>query len=69
MIEVSKGVFYKVVGGPRNVHPRPEPDHCVWVDQQSHEIVGLSQPGYLAQGNPKYLLLDSLCPQGEGRQC
>lgn len=46
MIEVTKDTFFKAVGGPENIHPRPEPDQSVWTNLSTHQQVGKSTPGY-----------------------
>lgn len=48
MIEVSKEEFFRAVGGPEDIHPRSLPTHSEWRNQRTHEIVGLTEPGYLA---------------------
>lgn len=53
MIEVSKEQFFQAVG-PRDVHPRSEPDCSVWEDQRTREVVGRTEPGWRAPtGKPK----------------
>ena len=61
MIEVSREKFFEVVGGPRDIHPRPEPEYSEWRDQKTHQVVGRSQPGYKnAQAPRRYWLIEEL---------
>lgn len=54
---VTKAEFYAAMG-PRNVHPRSEPDRCLWIDQQTHAVLGVSTPGYRATGPQTYALAE-----------
>ncbi|WP_186191018.1 hypothetical protein [Burkholderia gladioli] len=52
MVEVSKEQFYDLMG-PRDVHPRAEPDKSVW-ETPRREVIGISTPGYLTDyGQPE----------------
>lgn len=54
MIEVTHATFYKAVGGPENIHPRAEPEHSIWMNLSTHQMVGKSTPGYKnSQGVPR----------------
>lgn len=54
MIEVTKGTFYKAVGGPENIHPRADsPDASLWINLATHQQVGKTTPGYRGAAEPK----------------
>jgi len=59
MVSVTKEQFFSAVG-PLNVHPRPEPDRSLWIDQRTHAVVGATTPGYLCQGAETYLLIAAI---------
>lgn len=44
-LNVTEKEFFAAVG-PRNVHPRAERERSVWIDQETHAVVGISTPGY-----------------------
>lgn len=51
-VEVNKDRFFAFMN--KNVHPRPEKDHSLWIMQDgSHAVIGKSEPGYLNPGDPK----------------
>lgn len=54
MTPVSKEEFFAFMG-PRNVHPRAEPDQSVW-ETPSREVLGISRPGYKCEGEEVYML-------------
>lgn len=57
MIEVTKAQFFAAIGGPENIHPRPERDHDSWRDQRTREVVGRTDPGYMnPRDRPRYFL-------------
>ena len=66
MIEVSRADFFAAVG-PRNIHPRPEKDHTLWIDQESHATVGRTEPGYMPRLTltPRYYLTEAFA-RGKG---
>ena len=53
MIEVTKGTFYKAIGGPENIHPRAEPEHSIWMNLSTHQMVGKTTGYKGAFGAPK----------------
>lgn len=55
MVAVSKEEFYAFMG-PRNVHPRSEPDCSVW-ETPYREVLGISKPGYKCEGEEVYMLV------------
>lgn len=57
--EVTRQEFFAYVG-PRDVHPRPMPDHSLWLDQKTHGVVGKSTPGYRDNvgESPRYFLTE-----------
>ena len=55
LVGVSKSRFFELVG-PRNVHPRPEQDRSVWVDRETHAVIGISTPGYMCKGAESYAI-------------
>lgn len=54
MVVVSKEEFFAFMG-PRNVHPRSEPDRSVW-ETPYREVLGISRPGYKCEGEEVYML-------------
>lgn len=59
MIRVAKDEFYRAIGGPENMHPTSERDRCVWKDQVSGNVVGISKPGYVKGGEPSRYWLNT----------
>ncbi len=59
LVAVDKPTFYALMG-PRDVHPRSEPDRSVWVDQRTHVVLGVSTPGYLVRGSETYMVAGHL---------
>lgn len=51
-IRVTQEQFYSVMN-PRDVHPRPKPDRTIW-ETPTHEILGVSTPGYRCEGEKTY---------------
>lgn len=58
MIECAKDVFYRSISGPENIHPTCERERCVWKDQATGNVVGISTPGYLTGGGAIPLLAE-----------
>lgn len=56
MLETTKADFFSRIGG-LNVHPRPERDRTLW-ETPAREIIGMSTPGYMREGPPRYWLAD-----------
>lgn len=52
---VARDEFYAAIG-PRDVHPRAERHKTFWIDQRTRAVVGISTPGYLAEGPATYRL-------------
>ncbi len=56
MVEVGEEKFFAVIG-PRDVHPRAEPDRSIW-ETPRRDVLGHSMPGYKASiGKPKRFFL------------
>lgn len=49
MIDVSKGDFFRAIGGPENIHPRCERDRSVWEVVGARNVVGITTPGYVTR--------------------
>lgn len=62
MRQVTKEEFYKVMNGPRNVHPTPEKDRDDWKDLRTGELIGKSTPGYMEEGEIAYFLAEGIKP-------
>lgn len=63
---VTREEFFAAIGS-RDIHPRSEPDRSLWTDQRTHEVVGISTPGYLARGPKGYQLAVSASDKEELR--
>lgn len=59
MIECTKEAFYRSISGPENIHPTSERERCVWKDQATDNVVGISTPGYLTGGEPSRYWLNT----------
>lgn len=67
---VSEAQFYAAIG-PRNIHPRAERERSVWVNLDTHAVVGLSTPGYANTWTPdgptpKTYMLDTAIAKATG---
>jgi len=51
LVPVTKDQFFAFVG-PRNVHPRAEREHSIWIDLNTHAVIGVSTPGYANPSAP-----------------
>ncbi len=65
---VTREEFFAYMG-PRDVHPRAEPERSVWIDQRTHAILGQTTPGYrngwTSEGKAPdvYMLSDDVAPK------
>ena len=65
MKEVTRDQFYAAIGGPENVHPRPEKHRTFWEIVGTRELVGESTPGYMCEGPTAYYLAPRFANRAE----
>ena len=62
--QTTKEQFFAIMG-PRDVHPWPEPDKTLW-RLRNLDVIGITTPGYLCQGEKTYSILASLLTPCQG---